>query len=64
MPKMKTNSSAKKRFRVTASGKVKRNHAYKSHLLTRKETKRKKRLMKASLVAPSDIKRVKAMLHM
>ncbi|HMS50962.1 MAG: 50S ribosomal protein L35 [Sphingobacteriales bacterium] len=63
MPKMKTNSSAKKRFRVTASGKVKRNHAYKSHLLTRKETKRKKRLMKASLVAPSDIKRVKAMLH-
>jgi len=40
MPKMKTNSSAKKRFKVTGTGKIKRKHAYKSHILTKKETKR------------------------
>ena len=41
MPKMKTNSSAKKRFRVTGTGKIKRKHAYKRHILTKKSKKRK-----------------------
>jgi large subunit ribosomal protein L20 len=44
MPKMKTNSSAKKRFDVTGSGKIKRKHAYKRHILTKKSTKRKRAL--------------------
>ena len=44
MPKMKTNSGAKKRFRLTGSGKIKRKHAYKSHILTKKSTKRKRNL--------------------
>ena len=43
MPKMKTNSSAKKRFKVTGTGKIKRKHAYKSHILTKKTTKQKRR---------------------
>ena len=46
MPKVKTNSSAKKRFKITGSGKIKRKHAFKSHILTKKETKQK---MKANL---------------
>ena len=62
MPKMKTNSSAKKRFRVTASGKVKRKRAFKNHILTKKEKKRKERLAKATLVHKSDMNRVKRML--
>ncbi len=62
MPKMKTNSSAKKRFSVTGSGKIKRKHAYKNHILTKKETKRKRALAKAGLVHPSDMNRVEAML--
>ena len=44
MPKMKTNSGAKKRFDFTGSGKIKRKHAYKSHILTKKDTKRGRRL--------------------
>ena len=44
MPKMKTNSSAKKRFKVTGSGKIKRAHAYKRHILTKKTSKRKRQL--------------------
>lgn len=62
MPKMKTNSSAKKRFKVTGSGKVKRNHAYHSHILTKKSNKRKKRLVKSTLVHERDEARVKRML--
>lgn len=42
MPKMKTNSGAKKRFKLTGTGKIKRKHAYKSHILTKKSTKRKR----------------------
>ena len=42
MPKMKTNSSAKKRFTITGSGKIKRKHAFKNHILTKKEKKRKR----------------------
>lgn len=64
MPKMKTNSSAKKRFKLTGTGKVKRKHAFKSHILTKKETKRKRNLTKATLVHKSDMPRVKQMLNM
>ncbi|HET7819417.1 MAG TPA: 50S ribosomal protein L35 [Bacteroidia bacterium] len=62
MPKMKTNSSAKKRFKVTGSGKIKRKHAYKSHILTKKSKKRKRHLSHAALVHPTNMPRVKAML--
>lgn len=62
MPKMKTHSSAKKRFKVTASGKVKRKHAYKSHILTKKATKQKRNLTHATLVHETDLYRVKRML--
>jgi len=62
MPKMKTKSGAKKRFTLTASGRVKRKHAYKSHILTKKSTKRKRNLTNTTLVSPSDEKNVKAML--
>ncbi len=62
MPKMKTKSGAKKRFSLTASGKIKRKHAYKSHILTKKSKKRKRNLTKVSLVHKSDEKNVKAML--
>ena len=62
MPKMKTNSGAKKRFTLTGSGRVKRKHAYKSHILTKKTKKQKRNLTHFGLVAPSDEKRVKALL--
>jgi len=63
MPKVKTRSGAKKRFKLTASGKLKRKHAYKSHILTKKETKQKRNLTKMTLVDPTDIRRVKKMLN-
>jgi large subunit ribosomal protein L35 len=62
MPKMKTKGSAKKRFRVTASGKLKRKHAFKSHILTKKAHKRKKNLTKATLVHKSDVPSIKQQL--
>lgn len=62
MPKMKTNSSAKKRFRVTKKGKVMRGHAYHSHLLTKKSKKRKKNLVKMDSIAKADEKRIKRLL--
>jgi len=62
MPKMKTNSSAKKRFTLTATGKIKRKSAFKSHILTKKTTKQKRRLTKASFVATVDEGLVKRML--
>ena len=62
MPKIKTNSGAKKRFKLTGTGKVKRKHAYKSHILTKKTTKQKRTLTYSALVSSSDEKRVKAML--
>ena len=62
MPKMKTKSSAKKRFKVTGSGKIKRKHAFKSHILTKKSTKRKRNLTKATLVSKSDVKSIKLQL--
>lgn len=62
MPKMKTKSGAKKRFTLTGSGKLKRKHAYKSHILTKKSTKRKRNLGKFALVDKTDVKRVKSMI--
>ncbi len=62
MPKMKTKSAAKKRFTLTASGRIKRKHAYKSHILTKKSKKRKRNLTKTTLVHKADEKNIKAML--
>lgn len=64
MPKMKTVSSAKKRFTLTATGKIKRKHAFKRHILTKKTTKQKRNLTYSATVAPSDMKAVKLMLVM
>ncbi|GAA4806037.1 50S ribosomal protein L35 [Olivibacter ginsenosidimutans] len=62
MPKVKTNSSAKKRFSLTGTGKIKRKHAYKSHILTKMSTKRKRNLTKSGLVSDADLGNVKRML--
>jgi large subunit ribosomal protein L35 len=62
MPKQKVKSAAKKRFKLTGTGKIKRKNAYKSHILTKKETKQKRRLTHASLVSNADTPNVKAML--
>lgn len=62
MPKMKTVSSAKKRFKFTGSGKIKRKHAFKSHILTKKATKRKRNLTQSGLVSNADEANVKNML--
>lgn len=59
---MKTVASAKKRFKFTASGKIKRKHAFKSHILTKKSKKRKRALTHATTVHPHDVSNVKAML--
>ena len=64
MPKMKTNASAKKRFKLTGSGKIKRKHAFKSHILTKKATDRKHRLTKFTTVHKADENNVKLMLCM
>ena len=64
MPKMKTNCSAKKRFTLTASGKIKRKHAFKSHILTKKRTKRKRNLTYFGTVSKSDQKNIKLLLNM
>ncbi|WP_325579333.1 50S ribosomal protein L35 [Gelidibacter sp.] len=63
MPKMKTNSSAKKRFKLTGTGKIKRKHAFKSHILTKKTKKRKNALTKVTLVHKADENNVKTMLR-
>ncbi|MCD8186888.1 MAG: 50S ribosomal protein L35 [Rikenellaceae bacterium] len=62
MPKIKSNSGAKKRFTLTGTGKIKRKHAFKSHILTKKTTKQKRNLTYSGLVNPSDEARVKLML--
>ncbi len=62
MPKMKTLSSAKKRFKVTGTGKIARKNAYMSHILTKKSTKRKRNLRQTSLVSEADMSNVKLML--
>jgi large subunit ribosomal protein L35 len=62
MPKIKTNKSAAKRFRKTATGKIKRNHAYTSHILTSKSTKRKRNLRKSDTLTPGDASRMRVLL--
>ena len=62
MPKMKTNSGAKKRFSLTGTGKIKRKHAFKSHILTKKATTRKRNLSYFGKVDKADLKNVKLML--
>jgi large subunit ribosomal protein L35 len=64
MPKIKTNSGAKKRFALTGSGKIKRKHAFKSHILTKKTKKQKRNLTHSGLIATVDEKNVKALLGM
>ncbi len=62
MPKMKTKRGAAKRFRMSASGKVKRSRAFKRHILTHKTTKRKRHLDMEALISKSDSRRVREML--
>ncbi len=62
MPKVKTNSGAKKRFALTGSGKIKRKHAFKSHILTKKTKKQKRNLTHTGLVARVDVHEVKSLL--
>ncbi len=62
MPKMKTHSSAKKRFKITGSGKVKRFQAYTSHMMRNKSKKAKLRLRDGTLVSDADEKRIKRLL--
>jgi len=62
MPKMKTNSGAKKRFTLTGTGKIKRKHAFKSHILTKKTTKQKRRLTHIGMVDRADEGNVMKML--
>jgi len=59
---MKTNSGAKKRFTLTGTGKIKRKHAFKSHILTKKTTKQKRNLTHTGLVHKTDLTNVKEML--
>ena len=62
MPKMKTNRSAAKRFKVTGTGKLKRNKAYKSHILTKKSPKTIRNLRKSEIVDPTNEKNMKKIL--
>lgn len=62
MPKVKTNRGAAKRFKATGSGKIKRNKAFSSHILTKKSTKRKRSLRKSGLIAEANSKAVRRML--
>ena len=64
MAKLKTNSGAKKRFTLTGTGKIKRRHAYHSHILTKKTKKRKRNLDHFALIEKDDLKRVREMLAM
>jgi large subunit ribosomal protein L35 len=62
MPKMKTHSGAKKRFKLTAKGKVRARHSFTSHILEKKSPKRKRRLGRPAMVSEHDTKRVKTLL--
>jgi len=62
MPKKKSKSSVKKRFEITGTGKVKRKHAFKSHILTKKSTKRKRNLTHVTMVDKADEANIKGML--
>jgi large subunit ribosomal protein L35 len=63
VPKQKTHRGAAKRFKVTATGKVLRHHAMHSHILTKKSTKRKRKLRKATQVSPAFEKTLRSLLH-
>ncbi len=62
MPKMKTNRSAEKRFKKTGTGKLKRNKAYKQHILTKKSTKRKRNLRQSAMTDETNVKNMKKIL--
>ena len=62
MPKIKTNRAAAKRFKSTGTGKLKRNKAYKSHILTKKSTKRKRNLRHATIADETNVKNMKKVL--
>ncbi len=62
MPKMKTNRGAAKRFKTTGTGKIVRNKAYSSHILTKKSTKRKRNLRKSAIIDPTNFKGIKRIL--
>ncbi len=62
MPKLKTNPGSKKRFALTGTGKIKRKHAYKSHILTKKTKKQKRNLTHFAIVTSADNKRIKDLL--
>ena len=62
MPKVKTNSGAKKRFRLTGTGKVKRHHAFHSHILTKKTKKQKRNLVHDDIVVTENMKQVRDLL--
>ncbi len=64
MPKMKTKSSAKKRFKLTGTGKIKRKHAFKNHILTKKSKKRKLRLTHSTTVDKKDVNSIKEQLRL
>ncbi|MDR0185208.1 50S ribosomal protein L35 [Prevotella brunnea] len=64
MPKQKTNSGAKKRFSFTGTGKIKRNKAYHSHILTKKTKKQKKNLVRSTIVDRSNMKQVRDLLNL
>lgn len=62
MPKIKTHSGAKKRFSLTKNGKVKRGHAYRSHILTKKSTKRKRNLRKPATADVTNVAQIKKLI--
>lgn len=64
MPKVKTNSGTKKRFKVTGTGKLKRKHAFKNHILTKKETKQKRHLGHMAVVDKADENNIKMLLKL
>ena len=64
MPKIKTNSGSKKRFVLTGTGKIKRKHAFHSHILTKKTKKQKRNLCYPTLVSTTDVSQVKELLAM
>ena len=64
MPKVKTNSGAKKRFSFTGTGKIKRRHAYHSHILTKKTKKQKRNIVHSTIVAVDNMKQVRDLLRL
>ena len=64
MPKVRTNSGAKKRFRFTGTGKIKRHHAYHSHILTKKTKKQKRNLLGSTIVDHDNLKQVRDLLRL